>query len=120
MQIHVVKRGDTLFKIANTYGTTINQLTHANELDASNELVIGQTSFIPIISQFYFVQVSDSLYSIANKFGFTDQELAEIHHMYRSSKLSIILCSYIPTIPKYPITPFANIDPYTETLSTTL
>src|SRR5690625_6714609 len=67
MQIHVVKRGDTLFKIANTYGTTINQLTQANELNASNQLVIGQTLVIPIVGQFYFVQVGDSLYSIDRK-----------------------------------------------------
>src|SRR5690625_7171113 len=120
MQIHVVIRGDTLFKIANTYGTSINQLTHANELDASNELVIGQTLVIPIVGQFYFVQVGDSLYSIANKFGFSVQELAEINHMDSNSELSIGFRLYIPTLPKVPITSFYYIEPFGETVSTTL
>src|SRR5690625_5967669 len=63
LQIHVLKQGDTLFAIANTYGTTTEALIAANELDAPNQLVIGQAVVIPIVGQFYFVQPGDSLRS---------------------------------------------------------
>lgn len=120
MQIYVVKRGDTLFTIANTYGTTINQLADANELNTSHKLVIGQTLVIPIVGQFYFVQPGDNLYSISKKYGLSVQELAEINHINIDSQLPVGFRLYIPALPKTPITSFAYIEPFGETVSTTL
>ncbi|GKV69748.1 spore germination protein YaaH [Sporosarcina sp. NCCP-2716] len=50
MQIYVVKQGDTLWKIAQAYGVTANQIAAANGLDNPNALVVGQALVIPTAS----------------------------------------------------------------------
>lgn len=120
MQIHVVQSGDTLFTIANTYGTTTDVLTIANELDEPNHLVVGQALVIPIIGRFYFVQSGDSLYSIAQQFGISYPALAQVNNLPISGPLSVGLRLYIPPYPKRDITSFAYIEPTGNTVSPTL
>lgn len=120
MQIHVVTEGETLTSIANTYNTTAVAITNANELDAPNDLVIGQALVIPIFGQFYFVQQGDSLYSIANRFGMTYQELATINNISPEMTLPIGLRIYIPLRAKRAITSYAYIEPFGDTVSETL
>ena len=120
MQIHVVTEGETLTSIANTYNTTAVAITNANELDAPNNLVIGQALVIPIFGQFYFVQQGDSLYSIANRFGMTYQELATINNISPEMTLPIGLRIYIPPRAKRAITSYAYIEPFGDTVSETL
>ena len=72
--VYVVKPGDTLYKIANTYGVSINDLKTANNL-TSNILSIGQELVIPIKPTMeedyvvYEVVPNDTLYSIARRFN---------------------------------------------------
>ena len=120
LQIHVVTEGETLTSIANTYNTTAVAITNANELDAPNNLVIGQALVIPIFGQFYFVQQGDSLYSIANRFGMTYQELATINNISPEMTLPIGLRLYIPPRAKRAITSYAYIEPFGDTVSETL
>ncbi|MCM3745168.1 glycosyl hydrolase family 18 protein [Sporosarcina luteola] len=51
MQIHVVRQGDSLWKISHQYGVTINQIVIANQLENPNALVIGQALVIPTVSR---------------------------------------------------------------------
>ena len=44
--VYVVKNGDSLWKIANQYGTTVSRLKEVNNL-TSNDLKIGQIIRIP-------------------------------------------------------------------------
>lgn len=72
--IYTIKSGDTLFKIANEFGTTVNDIVNANGLTRSNELAIGQNIFIPTSSNTaspstYIVVSGDTMYGIANKFN---------------------------------------------------
>ncbi|WP_067730481.1 glycoside hydrolase family 18 protein [Oceanobacillus damuensis] len=120
MQIHVVDQGDTLFSLANTYTTSITAIADANELEAPDNLVVGQALVIPIIGQFYFVQPGDSLYSIGIRFGIPYQELARINNISVESTLSVGLRLYIPPWDKRPITSYAYIEPFGETVSETL
>lgn len=120
MQIHVVQQGDNLFNIANTYNTSIQKLSDANELDAPNNLVVGQTLVIPIVGQFYFVQPGDSLYSIAQKFGMSYQELASINNFPVDNIIPVGYSLYIPPQPKREITSSAYIEPFGNTVSETL
>lgn len=120
MQIHVVQRGENLFNIANTYNTSIQLLSEANELDAPNNLVVGQTLVIPITGQFYFVLPGDSLYSIAQKFGISYQQLADINNYPSGKVLPVGYSLYIPPQPKREITSSAYIEPFGETVSETL
>ena len=64
MQIHVVQPNQSLFGIAQTYGSTVEDIIEANELPNPNNLVVGQTLVIPIVGRFYFVQPGDSFWSI--------------------------------------------------------
>ena len=68
MQIHVVRPNQSLFGIAQAYGSTVKDIVDANELPNPDNLVIGQSLVIPIIGSFYFVQSGDSLWSISQKF----------------------------------------------------
>ncbi|WP_047980681.1 glycoside hydrolase family 18 protein [Ornithinibacillus contaminans] len=120
MQIHVVSGGDSLYSIASTYGTTIEALINANELDAPANLVIGQSLVIPIVGQFYFVQPGDSLYSIAQRFGMSYQELARINNIPVNAALNVGLRLYIPELPKPDITANAYVEPTGGTVSQAL
>lgn len=44
---HIVRRGDTLGKIANLYGTTIGDLQNSNRLASAHQLRIGQELIVP-------------------------------------------------------------------------
>lgn len=46
-QVHVIKRGDTLSKIANKYGTTVASLKSTNAIRNANALKIGQRIKVP-------------------------------------------------------------------------
>lgn len=120
MQIHVVKKGDTIFNIANTYNTPMETIINANELDAPRSLVIGQAIVIPIVGQFYFVRSGDSLYSIAQKFDIPYQELARINNIPMGNKPSVGSRLYIPPQAQPEIVSSAFIEPYGDTVSNTL
>ncbi len=72
--VYVVKPGDTLYKIANIYDVSVNDLIMANNL-TSNILSIGQEIIIPIkpVTEedyvVYEVVSGDTLYSIARRFN---------------------------------------------------
>jgi spore germination protein len=56
MQIHVVQQGQTLTQIAQLYGSSVTDITEANELPNPNNLVVGRAMVIPIVGSFEFVQ----------------------------------------------------------------
>ena len=68
--IYIVKKSDTLYKIANMYGTTVDNLKALNNLK-SNNLSIGQKLIVPSKNKIYIVQKGDSLWSIARKYDTT-------------------------------------------------
>lgn len=67
---YTVKRGDTLYNIANQFGTTAEILARVNNIGNPNNLVVGQNLFIPVErTTTYTVKSGDSLYSIARANG---------------------------------------------------
>jgi len=46
-RIHVVQIGDTLFRIAQRYGTTVNVIVQANSIQNPDRIAIGDTLVIP-------------------------------------------------------------------------
>lgn len=73
---YVVKSGDSLYVIANKYGTTVNEIKNANNL-TSNLLSIGQVLRVPKKGETvtYTVKSGDNLYSIARKYNTTADEI---------------------------------------------
>ncbi|MDY0404093.1 glycoside hydrolase family 18 protein [Virgibacillus sp. 179-BFC.A HS] len=120
MQIHVVRQGNTASSIAGMYGTSASTIIQANELDAPNQLVVGQALVVPIVGQFYAVRPGESLFSISRKFGTTYQELARINRISPNAMLQIGQRLYIPPAPKRDITSVAYIEPSGNTVSNTL
>ena len=96
---YVVKSGDSLYKIAQQYNTTVKELIEINNL-SSTTLSIGQTLRIPVATSTpnntYTVVSGDSLYSIARRFGITVQELIDANNL-TSNTLQIGQVLQIPS-----------------------
>lgn len=75
--IYTVKVGDSVYKIANQYGITTNDIVYANQLSNPDRLAIGQALVIPVDYFEYIVKRGDSLYSIARRYNTTVSQLLE-------------------------------------------
>lgn len=106
---YVVKSGDTLYKIANMYGMTVNQLMEVNNLE-NTSLSIGQvlkvvsgggsSSGIPLgascygvgyqepVYVTYTVKKGDNLYNIARMYNTSVDNLLELNNL-KNNSLSI-------------------------------
>ena len=93
---YTVKLGDSLYKIASNYQTSINAIKSLNNL-TSNNLSIGQTLKIPSINQTnnnnnnyinYTVKSGDSLYQIALRYKTTVNDIKNLNNL-TSNNLSI-------------------------------
>ncbi|HLO12826.1 MAG TPA: glycoside hydrolase family 18 protein [Pseudoneobacillus sp.] len=96
MQIHVVQKGQSLYGIAQTYGTTVNDIVEANQVPNPNNLIVGQTLVIPIIGSFYWVKAGDTLWSISRRYGISYQELARVNKISANQHLPAGYRLYIP------------------------
>ena len=106
---YTVKAGDTLYGIANRFGTTVDAIKSLNNL-TSNTLSIGQTLKIPSSSSgsgtgsntgsetttTYTVKAGDTLWNIANRFGTTVDAIKSLNNL-TSNSLSIGQILKIPT-----------------------
>lgn len=98
--IYTVKKGDSLWLIANKYGTTVDELKNVNNLK-SNTLSIGQTLTIPEKKEntnkiSYVVKKGDSLWLIANKYDTTVEKIKSTNNL-KSNTLSIGQVLVIPS-----------------------
>jgi len=101
---YVVKKGDTLYRIAKNYNVSIKALKKVNNLSC-NIIYIGQVLKIPINSKnsffrlsslrnikaqiiYYTVKKGDTLYNISKKYGVSIKELKRLNNL-KSSKIKI-------------------------------
>ena len=110
---YIVKSGDSLYKIANLYNTTVNEIISLNNL-TNNNLSIGQVLKIPTTSNNpttnylnYTVKSGDSLYKIANLYNTTVNEIKSLNNL-TSNNLSIGQVLKIPTTSNNPTTNYLN------------
>ena len=85
---YVVRKGDTLYKIAQNFDTTVNEIMNLNNL-TSTILSIGQILNIPISSiNTYTVKKGDTLYKIAKDFNVAIDDIIRLNNL-TSTILSI-------------------------------
>ncbi len=111
--VYTVKSGDSLWKIANEYETTVSDIVDLNNLE-NNNLQVGQQLKIPTNtvtvpqSDFYIVQSGDSLWKIANQLGVSVNDIIEANNL-ASTVLQVGQQLKIPgstgTTPTPPVTP---------------
>lgn len=97
---YVVKSGDTLYAIAQKYGTTVDNLKSINDL-TTDSLAIGQILKVPTESNgtdndTYTVKSGDTLYGIANKYNTTVDAIKDLNNL-TSNTLSIGQTLKIPS-----------------------
>ncbi|MCP1146196.1 LysM peptidoglycan-binding domain-containing protein [Lysinibacillus endophyticus] len=117
MQIHVVQPGQSLYGIAQAYGSTVENIARANQIEGAETLVIGQALVIPIYGSFYWVQPGDTLFSIAQRFGINYTTLAQINGINPNAPLAVGTRLYIPPMPKRDAEVNIYIEPMGDTVS---
>ena len=75
MDIHVVRPGDTMYRLAQQYGVPMERLIQDNQLPDPSQLVVGQTVVVQYPELTHTVRAGDSLYSIAQMHGTTAAQL---------------------------------------------
>jgi LysM repeat protein len=105
---HTVAWGDTLFSIAQQYGTTVFTISRANGLADSARIYAGQrliipTAYVPTVPSVsgasHTVQVGENLYRIALRYGVTVKSLVELNGIYNPDQLFVGQTLTIPGSP---------------------
>ena len=90
--IYTVRKGNTLFGIANFFGTTVEKILRYNNIQDPNMIYVGQKLTIPVDTEeksgfVYVTRPGDTLWSIAQRFGTTVDELAKKNGMCNPNML---------------------------------
>ncbi|MEK3883944.1 LysM peptidoglycan-binding domain-containing protein [Paenibacillus sp. PL2-23] len=114
MQIHTVKRGDSLWEMSQQYGVTLEQLYAANGLTAQSQLVVGQAVIIPTsgAGATHVVRAGESLWKIGQRYGVTIQALMEANRLTNPALIYPGMTLTIPVAAK----PVTEVNAYTERL----
>jgi murein DD-endopeptidase MepM/ murein hydrolase activator NlpD len=116
--IHIVQRGESLFTIAQRYGTTVDAIAQANAITDVTRISIGQRLLIPNTSPVasaptaeggdegegappppaavvpgvptdYLIRPGDSLLNVALRYGTTEQAIAKQNKILKSSLIYV-------------------------------
>lgn len=105
---YIVKSGDSLWKIANKFDTSISTLRQMNNL-WNNYLVVGQVMKVPAKAQYYTVQWGDSLWKISQGTGASVTAIKEANNLYSNylvvGQVLVIPGTTTPTVPTPTPTP---------------
>ena len=89
---YTVRKGNTLFGIANFFGTTVDKILLRNNIADPSTIYVGQKIIVPIDTEeaegfVYVTRPGDTLWSIAQRFGTTVESLAKKNGMCNPNML---------------------------------
>ena len=98
MFIHVVKAGESLWQIANSYRVPLEPIIAANGLTNPDVLVVGEALVIPMEDAVYLVQPGDTLWQIARNYGLSVQDILQNNSISNPEAIYPGLAVYIPVL----------------------
>jgi murein DD-endopeptidase MepM/ murein hydrolase activator NlpD len=122
--IHVVQRGENLFRISLAYGTTVEELARLNGIPDPASIEVGQRLLVPsngvvgVPGQTHVVQPGETLRSIAELYGLSMESLAAANNIADANSIYVglalnIAASATPTpdvpLPVEPQSPPASL-----------
>ena len=109
--VHVVQRGENLFRIALRYGVTVDALAAANGLSDVSHIYVGQRLTIPTAGQpspssgVHIVRPGENLFRIALRYGMTTRALAAANGIVNPNRVYVGQRLVIPGHGNTPATP---------------
>lgn len=97
--IHIVQPGETLFRISQRYGVSMDIIAQANNISNHAHIVAGQQMVIPDLSEavenpliaveptHHVVQPGETLATIANQYGLTVSQIAQINNIANPDRI---------------------------------
>lgn len=83
--MYTVRPGNTVYAIAQFFGTTVNDIANANALVYPYTIYPGQELVIPVPAisspKYYVVRPGDNLYAIADRYGLELQTLLDLNNL---------------------------------------
>jgi len=89
MTIYTVKSGDSLTKIANSFGVTVSSIITINQMPDPNKLVVGEALIIPTPDRIHVVLAGDSLWKIAQQYGTTVSAITAANNISNPDQIYI-------------------------------
>jgi murein DD-endopeptidase MepM/ murein hydrolase activator NlpD len=96
LTIHVVQRGENLFRIALSYGMTADELAQLNGITDPSNIQVGQRLLVPLgetaptaEAVFHSVQAGETLRSIAEYYGKTVEELSSLNGLVDANAIYV-------------------------------
>lgn len=99
MEIYVIQPGDTLFRIAERFNISFQELLALNRLPDPNRLVVGQAILLPqpgVEPLKYTVVSGDTLYKLARLFNTTVQAIVEANNIADPNRIDVGMELIIP------------------------
>lgn len=99
MEIYVVQPGDTLVRIAQRFGVTVEALQQLNQFPDPSRLVVGQAILIPTNAREalrYTVAPGDTLYLLAQLFNTSIQAIASANNIADPNRIQAGMVLVIP------------------------
>ena len=98
MFIHVVKAGDSVWRIADLYHVPPEPIIEANGLTDPDVLVVGEALVIPMEDAVHIVQPGETLWSIARQYGLSVQDLLQNNSISNPDSVYPGQAIYIPVL----------------------
>lgn len=109
MIIHVVKAGESLWRISQNYGVSMQQIIDTNKLADPGRLAVGQTVLVPA-RRTHTVQPGESLWLISRRYGISVNEIVQANKITNPNVLAVGRRLYIPK-PRRTVETNAYLDP---------